>query len=114
MIEGGVFTNLFKEKKSLAIVALTLIVGISLMLFGDGVGFGGDNNTEARLAKLCESIDGVSGVSVMITKDTGGAVRGVAIVCTGGDDARIRLTLTELTAALFSIPASSVSVAPGK
>lgn len=113
MSEVGIFSNFFKEKKSLALIALALIVGVCLMLFGDGVG-GGTDNTEKRLAQLCESIDGVSGVSVMITKDTGGAVRGVAIVCTGGDDARIRLTLTELAAALFSIPASSVSVAAGK
>lgn len=41
-------------------------------------------------------------------------VRGIAVVCSGGNDAAVRLTLTEMLCALFDIPASSVSIAYGK
>ncbi|MBQ8551560.1 MAG: hypothetical protein IJ428_01965 [Clostridia bacterium] len=41
-------------------------------------------------------------------------VRGIAVVCTGGDDAGIKLKLTELLCALFSVPSSSVSIVGGK
>jgi len=41
-------------------------------------------------------------------------VRGVAVVCTGGDDADIKLKLTGMICALFDIGADRVSVIGGK
>lgn len=41
-------------------------------------------------------------------------VRGVAIVCEGGDDVGVKLKLTELVCALFDIGADRVSVVGGK
>lgn len=41
-------------------------------------------------------------------------VRGIAVVCSGGNSAAVRLTLTEMLCALFDIPASAVSIAYGK
>ncbi len=41
-------------------------------------------------------------------------IRGIAVVCGGGDDAAVKLRLTEMLCALFSVPASSVSIIGGK
>lgn len=103
-----------KEKKGLSLILFVLIIGVLLMVFGSGNGGVRAGNTEKRVAELCERIDGVSDVSVMIISDTGGYVRGVAVVCSGGDDARIKLTLTEMICALFTVPSSSVSIVGGK
>lgn len=103
-----------KEKKSLLVILAVLAIGIMLMLFGSGTDGIGTGDTEKRVAELCERIEGVSDVSVMIVNDAGGSVRGVAVVCEGGDEADVRLTLTELICALFAIPSSSVSVVGGK
>ncbi|MDD7302369.1 MAG: hypothetical protein ACLR5G_04210 [Eubacteriales bacterium] len=40
-------------------------------------------------------------------------MRGVAVVCRGGDDPSIKLALTEMLSAVFGIPTSSVSVIGG-
>ena len=40
-------------------------------------------------------------------------VRGVAVVCSGGGNPSVKLALTELLCALFSIPSSSVHIASG-
>ena len=103
-----------KEKKTLAIIIFIAAVGICLMLFGTGTHTLTSADTEKRVEALCEQIDGVTDASVMIMNGADGNVRGVAIVCTGGDDANTKLLLTELICALFGIPSSSVSVVPGK
>lgn len=113
---GGVISCL-REKKSLWLIAAALVLGVCLMLFGgmETFGEGGTASLEARVEELCERVNGVSDVSVMITFTADGeTVRGAAVVCTGGDDAAIRLTLTELLCALFGVPSSNVSVVGGK
>ncbi len=110
---AGIFGYL-KEKKSLALIILVAAVGICLMLFGGGMHTPSTSDTEKRVEELCERIDGVSDVSVMIMSGADGNVRGVAVVCNGGDGARVKLLLTELICALFGIPSSNVSVVPGK
>lgn len=45
--------------------------------------------------------------------ERGARVRGVAVVCRGGDDPSIKLALTEMLSAVFGIPTSSVSVIGG-
>ena len=45
--------------------------------------------------------------------ERGARVRGVAVVCRGGDDPSIKLALTEMLSAVFRIPTSSVSVIGG-
>lgn len=56
----------------------------------------------------------VGGDTLVPTKELSPCVRGVAIVCTGGDDAGIQLKLTKLVSSLFGIPSSSISVVGGK
>lgn len=51
---------------------------------------------------------------LMPTGERAMTVRGVAVVCGGGDDMEVRLKLTELICALFDIGADCVSVVGGK
>lgn len=104
-----------KEKKSLWLILILLVVGVCLMLFGGtGGGKTSDASLEARIEKLCERVEGASDISVMVRTDSSGEVRGVAVVCRGGEEASVRLTVTEMLTALFGIPSSAVSVVGGK
>ena len=108
-----------KKNKSFGIIAAALILGILLMLFGGsgGTSFAGNNTAslEKRVEELCARISGVSDVHVMITVDTDkDTVRGVALVCTGGELPDVKLKLTNLLCALFEIPSSAISVVGGK
>ncbi len=104
-----------KEKKSLWLIIGALALGVCLMLFGGtGSAKTSDASLEARIEKLCERVEGASDISVMVRTDSVGEVRGVAVVCRGGDVASVRLTVTEMLTALFGIPSSAVSVVGGK
>lgn len=109
-------TSYLKEKKSLWLVLAVLVLGVCLMLFGGASEDGGtdDASLEARIERLCERVTGASDISVMVRTDSVGEVRGVAVVCRGGEDANVRLTVTEMLTALFGIPSSAVSVVGGK
>ena len=86
---------------------------------------------EGRIGTLCDAVGGVSDVLVLVTLESGEVgvyldskgtgsqtvvarkpppVAGVAIVCKGGDDVRIRQTLIELVAAALSLGTHRVSV----
>lgn len=54
------------------------------------------------------------GDSLVPTKAMPPSVRGVAIVCSGGDDANVQLKLTKLISALFGISSGAISVVGGK
>lgn len=103
-----------KEKKSFWLIIALLALGVGMMLFG-GTGNVGKNESslEARIETLCERVDGASDISVMVRLDSIGEVRGIAVVCRGGESASVRLTITEMLTALFGIPSSSVSVVGG-
>ena len=109
----GLITYL-KERKSLWLIIALLALGIGLMLFG---GTGGSTQSEAsletRIEALCERVEGASDISVMVRLDSLGEVRGIAVVCRGGESASVRLTITEMLTALFGIPSSAVSVVGG-
>ena len=100
---------------------------------------------EEKIKSMCEKVDGVGNVYVMLTLDTSEEyvyasdteksdtflkselvtrdgegvelyvvfpkVRGVAVVCSGGDRAVIKRTLTELISCALGIPASNISIA---
>ncbi|MBQ8249735.1 MAG: hypothetical protein IJY93_07655 [Clostridia bacterium] len=110
----GTFIGFLKEKKSMWLIVIVLAVGIGLMLFGrDGTVHIGADDTEVRVRELCEQIDGVFNVHVMIRFEDD-TVKGIAVVCDGGDRAEVKLKLTEVLCSLFSIPSGSVSVVGGK
>lgn len=115
----GMLIGFLKKSKSFGIIAAALILGILLMLFGGsgGTSFAGSDtdSLEKQVEDLCARIAGVSDVHVMISAYTDkGTVRGVALVCSGGEMPEIKLKLTNLLCALFEIPSSAVSVVGGK
>ena len=116
------------------ILALLALMGILLFLLG---GLLGKENTgngdyagylEDRVRELCLSIDGVREAEIFLTlcedPDTavrtgafGGettaaypAVRGIAVVCTGGDSPVLRETVTRLISAALGIPTNRIRV----
>ncbi len=115
----GMLIGFLKKSKSLSIIATALILGILLMLIGGsgGTSFAGNDtdSLEKQVEELCARISGVSDVHVMINADTDtGTVRGVALVCSGGEMPEIKLKLTNLLCALFEIPSSAIGVVGGK
>ncbi len=114
-------------KGKLIISALLLILGAALIIFGGSL-FENDSEVEQdgtevflysdyaaalrdEIAAMCESVDGVDDVFVMLTLDEETNVRGVAVVCLGGEDISVKKTLTELISRALGIPISKISVA---
>ncbi len=110
----GTFIGYLREKKSLWLIVAVLAFGIILMLFGGDSNRNMSDSTEIHVKELCEQIDGVYDVHVMIVYKNDKDVGGIAVVCDGGDTAAIKLKLTELLSSLFTIPSSAVSVVGGK
>ena len=79
------------------------------------------SETEQRLEELCNLVKGVSNAKVMITYQSravsvfGGEkaqneISGIAIVCDGGDNPRVKLELYKLVDALFNISSTRITV----
>ena len=112
-----------------------LLAAMGLLLFALGgiLGGRGDRKSdyagylEERVRSLCLSIDGVKEAEVFLTLDEEEAVpagmfgdgaassfptvRGVAVVCTGGEKPRVRQTVTMLLSAALGITTNRISVA---
>lgn len=118
------------------IFLLLAAMGVLLFVLGGILGGREKSGTdyagylEDRVRALCLSIDGVREAEVFLTLNEetpsqtvpagsfGGSaspavptVRGVAVVCTGGDRPRVRQTVTMLLSAALGIPTSRISVA---
>ena len=113
------------------IFLLLAALGVLLFVLGGIMGGREDKRTdyagylEERVRELCLSIDGVKEAEVFLTLDEAvsagmfgegasspyPAVRGVAVVCTGGERPRVRQTVTMLLCAALGISSNRVSVA---
>ena len=118
------------------ILLLLALMGAVMLLLGgvlgkrDGAGasdYAGYLETRARA--LCLSIEVVEEAEVFLTLDEAGggavqtgvfgdgaeraspSVRGIAVVCTGGDLPRVRATVTELLSAALAVPTNRIRVA---
>lgn len=111
-------------------------MGVLLFLLGGLLGNrdGGEDGSRAfeeKAKALCLSVKGVEHAEVFLTLNDGGireesvfgkkaasggavTVRGIAVVCTGGESAEIRETVTELLAAAFGVPSNRIRVAGGE
>ncbi len=159
MSNGGIFSFIKNYQKKTAIAALAA-VGLILLVVGALSGQkktsssketdGSDaadyaRSLEERISELCEEVEGVSDVSVLLTLDGGtehvyaentsgggdsyviisvggeektvlvrdiySSVRGIAVVCRGGDDIAVRRKLSELLSCALGVPLSKISVA---
>ena len=112
-----------------------LLAAMGILLFALGGLLGGRENNrtdyagylEERARDLCLSIDGVKEAEVFLTLNEEEAVpagmfgestpsraptvRGIAVVCTGGERPGVRQTVTMLLSAALGIPTSRISVA---
>lgn len=106
-----------RGKKSLWFIIAAFVLGLALLIFGGRDGrisvTSGCTALEARLQSFCEQVGGVSGASVLVNLDSDGNVRGIAVVCSGGDDPVVQLKLTRLLCSLFGITSDAVSVIGG-
>ena len=116
------------------ILLLHALMGAALLLLGGLLGDRGVSSDyagylEERARNLCLSIDGVEEAEVFLTLDEPAAktvsagmfgdsgesvtpgVRGIAVVCTGGDLPRVRATVTELLSAALAVPTNHIRVA---
>ena len=92
------------------LLALLAVLGVLLLTFGGRVGEEGEPDLEGEVAELCSTVAGVGECRVMLTVSEGGEVQSVAVVCDGGDSARVRAALTDLLSDLFGIGASRITV----
>ncbi len=111
MKNGEIMRRLSKGRLWTAVAAMALGI-ILLVIAASGSGgeaFDGASLIEAKLARLCERVDGVSEVTVAASLD-GDRLLGVGIVCVGGDDPRIRRELTELIAVACDIGSNKIFI----
>lgn len=100
--------------KNAGIMALFLALGIALTLFGgEGSGIissesrGGE---EKKIERLCERVCPDADVYVTVNTNSVGDVTGIAVVCSGGNSAGVKLTICEMLSTLYSIPSSQIYV----
>lgn len=77
---------------------------------------------DQQLEALCNSVAGVRNAKVMIayesatvsawnsSTDTRPKILGIAVVCDGGDDPRVQLTLHRIIEALFDISSTRITI----
>lgn len=160
-MNNTLLTHWLKKTRRFALPLLLFVFGVLLLFSGRGCDesdaqpsssadtiFAPEVYTdrlEEKIEKLLSSIDGVSGVTVLLTLDSGSefvyaenksgstvdylivegedgeetvlireiyaSVRGIAVVCVGGDSPAIQKTVSELLSSAFDIPLSKISVA---
>ena len=111
-------------------IALSGIGGINSGKSGNAPGYdlaGYERALEERLANILSDIDGVGDISVMVTLDTSEKteygknsdmllsvtaprVRGVIVVCDGGDSITVKEKVTEAVKGVFGINTAHISV----
>ena len=66
--------------------------------------------SDPKVARMLESMEDVSSVSVMLQIDSQSEVTGVAVICENGEDPVIQEKITRLLRALYGIGAHQISV----
>ncbi len=67
---------------------------------------------ESRTGQKYIIIDGSQGEDGLVIKELYPEIRGVAVVCTGGDDPKVKGEISALLSALFDIGSNRISIAP--
>ena len=115
--------NFLKDPSYLKIAAL-FGIGVLLIFFG----MSGDNTAstavgaetlEEELAALCSSLDCVGECRVLITYEeralgfgqgTEEVISGIAVVCSGGDNAEVRERVVKMLSGIFGIGTNRIRV----
>lgn len=116
--------NALAKKKWFVPLVLCLMLLIAIPSFADLSERQTANvllSTEEQLEALCNSVKGVQNAKVMITYEavqvsgwsSGNSqekILGIAIVCDGGDDPTVQLTLHNMIKALFDISGTRITI----
>ena len=119
------FLNHLAQKKwfvPLILILMFLIALTSVAEFAPSKREESELSTVEQLEILCNSVNGVQNAKVMITYEAipvsgwGSSssnqekILGIAIVCDGGDDPDVQLTLHKMIEALFGISSTRITV----
>lgn len=118
LISGNAFLRHLKNKRELVWVLLLLVLAVTLIVVGS-VGRSEteeDDSYEARVADICNSIDGVGRCRVMIyygepsSRYSDKKVEGIVVVCDGAGSVDVRRRLTEALSSFFGIGSNRVII----
>jgi len=121
-------SSFFDKKRLPLTVGALLFLGLCLVFWpktepNDDVLYA--DRLEARLASMVDDLCGVSGSCVLLTTESLGEsvytmqnlvdtktpeIRGVAVICKGGDSPSLQKKITDLIAAVTGAPANRISV----
>ena len=121
---------LFKRFRLPLTVGAMLLIGLCLVLLPGGETKRSETLTyaselEARIASLVDTVCGKSGSRVLLTTENGGEsvyamqnlvdrkapeIRGVAVICQGGDDPTLQKKITELIEAVTGAKSHRIRV----
>ena len=99
--------------------ALALIGLILLLGGGKSENKSVQNEAEAKIKTLLESVDGISGVTVAVTyenyiaasaEEAGSEIKGIGIVCVGGDDPVKVEKLLSLVSRAMGVPTNRIYI----
>ena len=106
------------ENRTVRIIAVLILALILLIVASRVFAAGGTSGEgyapterEARLVRLIETLDEVTGATVMITEEEGAAV-GAVVIFRGEDGIMTRMRILEIAAGALNIPKSAVIVYP--
>ena len=75
------------------------------------------NETEKKIKELCERVEGVGETTVVVTLFEDGdarEIRGIGIVCEGGEDPFVKKELLDLVSASCAVPSSRIYITGAK
>ena len=137
MLQGRKFSELLSDKRTVRIAAAIGAAAILLIFLSSFLDFSSDNTsvdtdsygkkTEERLLEIVTQIDGVGEASIFLTMDNGGenrylqntdtktvsiapTVRGVVVVCDGGDNPIVAARVLEAVTKSLSISSDKVCI----
>ncbi len=103
--------SVFKDMRPRDWLLLALAAICLMLLFTSETDGGGATDTEARMERVLEKIDGAGDVRVMVT-ETDGGYSGVLVVCEGARDLAVRLTVQNAVHTLLGIDNQKINVVP--
>ena len=112
----------WNKNRALSIIFLIFIAGLTLVLFPEKTDekqsdFSYEEMLEEKLVDIVSEIEGVSNVKILLTlsentseSPKGAEVKGVAVVCSKGDDYAIQKKIISVVSASVGVKSNKISV----
>lgn len=106
-----IYTEYLEDKIRALISELEGVTDVTVLLTLDGGSelIYAENSSSGSVDYLIINSDG--GEEPVLIREIYSSVRGIAVVCKGGNDASVQRTVTELLASAFDLPHTKISVA---